>query len=90
MVSLTVQKWADGQLAGSTAKLECGGSPLDIRVGGHCTTYTIGPMSERLIRHLGLRLIDLVTTPIQTFTIGRISSHVPMRKLIGYMRDGNL
>ncbi len=48
-----------------------------------------GLMLERLTRHLGLTLIGLITINIQISTIGRTSSHVLMRRLIGYMGDGN-
>ena len=83
-------KWADGRVAGSTAKLECGGSPLGIRAGGHYTTCTIGLTPERLTRHQGLMLIDLVIILILTFTIGRGFSHAQMRKHTGFMEAGSL
>ena len=90
LVALTVLLWADGNHAGSTPRPVCGGSPPDLRDGGRCTIYMTGLMLERLIRHLGLTLIGLITINIQIFTIGKTSSHVLMRRLIGYMGDGNL
>ena len=90
LVALTVLLWADGNHAGSTPRPAYGGSPPDPRDGGRCTTFMTGLMLERLTRHLGLILIGLITIDIQIPTIGETSSYGLMRRLIGYMGDGNL
>ena len=90
LVALTVLLWADGNHAGSTPRPAYGGSPPDPRDGGRCTTFMTGLMLERLTRHLGLILIGLITINIQIPTIGETSSYGLMRRLIGYMGDGNL
>ena len=47
-------------------------------------------MLEHLTRRRDLMLVGLITITTQMPSIGKTSSHVLMRRLIGYMGDGNL
>ena len=49
-----------------------------------------GLMLEHLTRRRDLMLVGLITITTQMPSIGKTSSHVLMRRLIGYMGDGNL